>query len=271
VLPQKRIFTAAASALAATLVLAGCGSNDYGLSSSETAKLGAPAADQAAAANQAADKDANNVDEGAAGAKTGEDAADSDADKDAKADKDAEAQPPSKSAIKPVGKVTDKLISKSVPKMGKVVTDSKGWVLYRFDKDKSSPAKSNCDGDCAKLWPPILADETLELSGISANKVSTVKRADGGRQVTIDGWPVYRYIGDKTPGKWKGQNVGGVWFVVDKNGKKNLTCLPPVSKPVKLPASVSEDTGSSSADDASADDASADDASADDAYSSGGY
>jgi predicted lipoprotein with Yx(FWY)xxD motif len=261
VLPQKRIFIAAASALAATLVLAGCGSNDYGLSSSETAKLGAPPADQAAAANKPADKDADNVDEDAAGANV---------DEDAQAEEKADSRPPSKPAIKPVGKVTDKLISKSVAKMGKVVTDSKGWVLYRFDKDKSSPAKSTCVGKCAKLWPPILADETLELSGISANKVSTVKRADGGRQVTIDGWPVYRYIGDKIPGKWTGQNVGGTWFVVDKNGKKNLTCLPPVSKPVKLPASAVEDT---SADDASADDASADDASADDAdaYASGGY
>ena len=250
-LPQKRIFTAAASALAATLVLAGCGSNDYGLSSSETAKLGAPAADPAAAAGQEADEADSNVDEDAA----------------AEDDAEAEAEPPAKPAVKPVGKLTDRLISKAIPKMGNVVTDSKGWVLYRFDKDKSAPAKSNCEKDCAKLWPPVLADETLELSGLSVKKVSTVKRADGGRQVTIDGWPVYRYIGDKTPGKWKGQNVGGTWFVVDKNGKKNVTCLPPVSKPVKLPAELSEDTSNDGAAAESSADSSAGSA---DAYA-GGY
>ncbi len=126
--------------------------------------------------------------------------------------------------------------------MGNVVTDSKGWVLYRFDKDKADPSKSTCVGDCAILWPPVLADDTLELSGISAAKVDTIERADGGLQVTIGGWPVYRYIGDKKPGTWKGQNVGGVWFVVQKDGKKNLTCLPKVSKPVALPKSAAKKT-----------------------------
>src|SRR5690349_24425790 len=53
--------------------------------------------------------------------------------------------------------------AKTVPRMGNVVTDGKGRVLYRFDKDKASPSKTNCVGDCAKLWPPLLADDTLEL------------------------------------------------------------------------------------------------------------
>ena len=61
-------------------------------------------------------------------------------------------------------------------------------------------------------------------------------RKDGTKQLTIGGWPVYRYIGDKKPGQWKGQNVGGKWFVVKPDGKKNLTCLPKPSKPVAPPA-----------------------------------
>jgi predicted lipoprotein with Yx(FWY)xxD motif len=221
VVPQKRIFIAAAGALAATLALAGCGSDSYGLTSAQSAAIAA-----APAAAPAEDLVATTPAEEPIQADDGDDSADATA---------VKAAAP-KVAAKPVGKVSDKLIAKSVPRMGNVVTDAKGWVLYRFDKDKAKPSKSACVGDCAILWPPLLADDTLELSGLDASKVDTVERADGGLQVTIGGWPVYRYIGDKKPGSWKGQNVGGTWFVVQKDGKKNLTCLPKISKPVPLPA-----------------------------------
>ena len=229
--PQKRIIIAAVSTVAATLVLAGCGTADYGLgSSSDTQNLGAASA----------------VGEIESGTPVKAKAADKKADKtdDKTTDEDTAAAPKKKATAKPVGDVTDELIATTVPKMGNVVTDSKGWVLYRFDKDSSKPPKSSCSGDCAKIWPPVLADKTLKLVGLDGDKVGTVRRADGGLQVTVGNWPVYRYIGDKKPGQWKGQNVGGVWFVVDKAGKKNVTCLPPVSKAVKLPATKAkiEDT-----------------------------
>ncbi|WP_089153855.1 hypothetical protein [Micromonospora sp. NBS 11-29] len=141
-------------------------------------------------------------------------------------------------------KLTDELVGKSLPRMGKVVTDQDGWVLYRFDKDTANPPQSNCVGKCADVWPPALTDGNPQLQGVSDDKVGTVTRQDGTRQITIGGWPVYRYIGDKKPGQWKGQGVGGTWFVVDPNGKKNLTCLPTgTPKPVAPPAAG--DSGSS--------------------------
>jgi len=36
-------------------------------------------------------------------------------------------------------------------KMGKVFATEKGMTLYTFDKD--TKGKSNCDGDCLKMWP----------------------------------------------------------------------------------------------------------------------
>ena len=90
----------------------------------------------------------------------------------------------------------------------------------------ADPPSSNCVDKCAEVWPPALTDGNPQLQGVSDDKVGTVTRQDGTRQITIGGWPVYRYIGDKKPGQWKGQGVGGTWFVVDPNGKKNLTCLP---------------------------------------------
>lgn len=237
---QKRIFVAAAGALAATLVLSGCGTQNA-LSSAEAAAIKAgpsaiPAEDLITASEQAqeplqgGEELAQETDEPA---QEGEDATAEEADA-AESAPDPAALP--RANTQPVGKVTNKLIAKRVPRMGNVVTDAQGWVLYRFDKDTAAPSKSNCVGDCAIIWPPVLADETLELSGIAGSKVDTVERPDGGLQLTIGGLPVYRYLGDKKPGTWKGQNVGGTWFAIQRDGQKNLTCLPKVSKPVPLPA-----------------------------------
>ena len=109
--------------------------------------------------------------------------------------------------------------------LGTVVVDGTGYTLYRFDKDKPKPSKSNCNGSCATQWPPVLvasaaAAKEVKLYGVDAGAVSTVKRADGKLQLTIGGWPVYRYSGDKAAGDTTGQGVGKVWFAVTPAGKK---------------------------------------------------
>ncbi|MDO3682279.1 hypothetical protein [Micromonospora sp. C28ISP2-4] len=146
-------------------------------------------------------------------------------------------------------KITDELVGKKLPRMGRVVTDQDGWVLYRFDKDSDDPPQSNCVDKCAEVWPPSLTDGNPQLRGVSDDKVGTITRQDGTRQLTIGGWPVYRYIGDKKPGQWKGQGVGGTWFVVDPNGKKNLTCLPTgTPKAVAPPAAGSSNSSGGGSD-----------------------
>ena len=165
---------------------------------------------------------------------------------------EASSGPPATTA--PAAPLTLSLKAASIPKMGKVVLDQDGFVLYRFDKDVAKPEpKSNCVDKCAQIWPPALTDGNPDLTGVDANVVGTVTRADGSRQITLAGWPVYRYIGDQKPGQWKGQNVSGKWFVIKPDGAKNLTCLPAISKPVAPPAedsgSDSSDTGSSSGSD----------------------
>jgi predicted lipoprotein with Yx(FWY)xxD motif len=118
-------------------------------------------------------------------------------------------------------RVANRLVATQAPQVGGVVTDQKGWILYRFDKDSPNPPTSNCNGACAKTWPPVLVEGTPDLKGVSADKVGTVERADGTTQVTLGGWPLYYYSKDAKPGDWKGQGVGGTWFVVAKDGKKN--------------------------------------------------
>jgi predicted lipoprotein with Yx(FWY)xxD motif len=105
--------------------------------------------------------------------------------------------------------------------LGDIVTDRQGMTLYRFDRDTADPSKSNCDGECAAKWPPLIAtSDQFQLQGIDQGKVGTVERADGKRQVTIGGWPVYYFAGDTNPCDTNGQGVGGVWFALRADGKK---------------------------------------------------
>ncbi|MFI8521287.1 SCO0930 family lipoprotein [Streptomyces sp. NPDC085481] len=103
--------------------------------------------------------------------------------------------------------------------LGPVVTDGAGFTLYRFDKDTAKPSTSACSGGCAKTWPPVPAGSTRP-GGVDAAKVGSLVRADGVKQLTIAGWPVYRFAKDTAPGQTNGQGVGGTWFAVTPDGKK---------------------------------------------------
>lgn len=102
--------------------------------------------------------------------------------------------------------------------LGKVVVDGKGMTAYYFDADVKGSGKSTCTGACAAAWPAIeAATAKPKVSGITGT-VGTIKGVDGGRQITIDGRPVYTFVGDKKPGDVTGQGDKGVWYVVNPDG-----------------------------------------------------
>jgi predicted lipoprotein with Yx(FWY)xxD motif len=110
---------------------------------------------------------------------------------------------------------------RSDAKLGALVTDSEGNTLYRFDKDTPSPPKSNCDGDCATAWPPVSADDASASDSLNPDLLGWVARSDGTKQLTLSGWPLYRYSKDATAGDTNGQGVGGTWFAAAPDGKKS--------------------------------------------------
>ena len=213
--PQKRKLMVGGAALAAAFALVGCAPAGY-----NPADYGGGAAQPAANAQNAAAGQAS-------AAPAGKQAAPND-----------ETTPQLSADL-----TTDSLTAAKVKKMGDTVQNEKGFVLYRFDDDTAgSKPVSTCNGACAKIWHPALTnDGQPKLKGIDAKLLGTVVRADGTKQLTLKGWPLYSYIGDKIPGTWKGQNVAGKWFVIKSDGTKNLTCLPAISKPVAPPK---EDSGS---------------------------
>jgi predicted lipoprotein with Yx(FWY)xxD motif len=102
---------------------------------------------------------------------------------------------------------------------GTIVGDGRGQAVYLFDKERSS--RSECYGDCARAWPPVLAKgRPVAGKGVRKRLLGTTRRRNGKRQVTYDGRPLYYYV-DDAPGRVLCHNVlefGGLWLVVRPDG-----------------------------------------------------
>ena len=102
--------------------------------------------------------------------------------------------------------------------LGQILTAADGMTVYLFMPD--AQGAPTCLDSCAAQWPPVTVDDVSQLSGgdgVDASLLGTVDRPEG-IQVTYNGWPLYFYVGDTTPGDTTGQDQGGVWFVVDPTG-----------------------------------------------------
>ncbi|MBT2443805.1 hypothetical protein J7E93_27645 [Streptomyces sp. ISL-36] len=119
-----------------------------------------------------------------------------------------------------VAEPAGQLVASDTKALGKVVTDSKGFTLYRFDKDSADPPRATCEDECATVWPVVSSSGAKPPAGVDPALLGEVIRADGSRQLTLDGWPMYRYAKDTKPGDVNGQGVGGTWFAAAPDGKK---------------------------------------------------
>ncbi|MFF4160854.1 hypothetical protein [Streptomyces sp. NPDC001678] len=207
---RKRTAVIVSVATSGVLLLSACGAEDKG-SSASASSAAAPAAGQGkdagagSSAGQGLSLLGGTAKTNNASPKTGDWAVE-----------------PGKPATKPEAQRWVQLSASKAGALNPVVVNGAGFTLYRFDKDSANPSKSTCNGDCASTWPPVVVAPggKVFLDGVDKPKVGTVKRDDGSLQVTIGGWPVYRFSKDTKPGETKGQGVGGTWFGVTPDGKK---------------------------------------------------
>jgi predicted lipoprotein with Yx(FWY)xxD motif len=97
------------------------------------------------------------------------------------------------------------------------ILSSGGRTLYLFTPDAGGTP--TCNDDCATSWPALVADGTPTVGdGLDATLFASATRDDGDEQVTVDGWPLYFFSGDVSPGDTNGQGVGDVWYVVGADG-----------------------------------------------------
>ncbi|MCG5220130.1 hypothetical protein [Streptosporangium sp. KLBMP 9127] len=104
--------------------------------------------------------------------------------------------------------------------VGAIVTDVKGFTLYRFDKDTAAPPTTNCLATCTEKWRPLVPDRHMHAHGVSQELVGKIRRPDGTWQATLAGWPLYRFTGDARPGEVNGQGQSDAWFAVTPSGLK---------------------------------------------------
>ena len=104
--------------------------------------------------------------------------------------------------------------------LGTILVNSTGRTLYHITTDAGH--KISCAGSCAAVWPPLLVAagaKPVAGTGITAAKLSVVKRPDGSSQVTYNGMTLYRYSGDAKAGQTNGEGIQSKWFAVSSAGK----------------------------------------------------
>jgi predicted lipoprotein with Yx(FWY)xxD motif len=104
--------------------------------------------------------------------------------------------------------------------LGMILVDRRGRTLYEFGHDLKN--KSRCSGACASNWPPASSPAKPTVAkGIAKSKLKVIKRANGSRQLSYNGHPLYRFVGDSKAGDTNGENIvafGGKWDVLSKSG-----------------------------------------------------
>lgn len=86
---------------------------------------------------------------------------------------------------------------------GRLVVNEQRFSLYTWDKDQ--PNKSNCTGDCARVWIPALAPASAQPLG----EWSIIQRGPGVRQWAFRKKPVYTFSEDTGRASLAGSEVPG--------------------------------------------------------------
>ncbi len=106
--------------------------------------------------------------------------------------------------------------------VGPILVDGSGRTLYLFQADRTD--MSTCNGDCASVWPPLIAHGTpVAAAGINQSLLTTTARKDGSLEVVYNGHPLYYFVSDRQAGDITGEAIssfGAEWYVLSAAGGK---------------------------------------------------
>ena len=112
------------------------------------------------------------------------------------------------------GAVQGGVLKTETTSAGTVLASSRGLTLYYYAEDKRGSGRSVCTGGCASAWPPLSAPVRAPAGVRLPGPLGMITRPGGVEQVTINGYPIYFYSGDKTPGQDMGNGYEGAWHVI---------------------------------------------------------
>ncbi|HXC84170.1 MAG TPA: hypothetical protein VNV62_20150 [Trebonia sp.] len=98
--------------------------------------------------------------------------------------------------------------------IGYVLATSTGMTIYYYSDDVRNSGHSSCTAGCLTAWPAVTGTPVAAAGVKLSDKLGTITRAGGVIQATYNGYPLYTYGGDMSPGQTGGNGVGGVWHVI---------------------------------------------------------
>ena len=124
---------------------------------------------------------------------------------------------PSGAALGPQKGSVVLIVQKSA--LGYVLAAASGQVVYTYANDKKGGSPS-CTGSCAAIWLPLTGNPVVSTADTGLGTLGTVSDANGAKQVTYNGMPLYTFKGAK-PLATKANGTGGVWHVI-KMSQSNI-------------------------------------------------
>jgi len=97
---------------------------------------------------------------------------------------------------------------------GPTLTLSNGDTLYRLSTDTKN--HSRCTGKCASIWIPVVLSSAQKTPvGKGVTGLGSFVRAKGARQVTLDGLPLYRLVGENPGQVENSKDTWGQWWSIN--------------------------------------------------------
>jgi predicted lipoprotein with Yx(FWY)xxD motif len=110
-----------------------------------------------------------------------------------------------------------------------VLVNRRGLTLYSLSAERNG--RFICTNmACLNLWHPLLAPSG-GLKGDPVGSLGTIKRPDGGMQITYRGLPLYTFVNDHKPGSAAGNGFKdvGTWLAATTSKSSATTQPAPAS------------------------------------------
>jgi predicted lipoprotein with Yx(FWY)xxD motif len=104
--------------------------------------------------------------------------------------------------------------------VGWVLAEASGTVVYTYGGD-SKGGSPTCTGACASLWPAVTGVPQAGPADTLPGTLGTVTMANGAKQITYNGYPLYILKGAGALST-KGNGMDGKWHVI-KLSKSDVT------------------------------------------------
>lgn len=104
-------------------------------------------------------------------------------------------------------------------KLGWVLAEASGMVVYTYRGDTKGGTPT-CTGACADFWPAVTGIPQVGPADSLPGTLGTVVMANGGKQITYNGYPLYTLKGAGALST-KGEGLEGKWHVI-KLSKKDV-------------------------------------------------